>query len=145
MTLRLPTSYLPEKIKNVVRFMIIGGIGSFVQTGFFLLAMMPLGDPEKNTPLYYVAFVIGFVLEMIPNYVMTNWYTFGTRPTLKNAGGFTLARGVNLVLQLVLLPLAVKWFSSVDDGIISLVVIFVAGIANFLIQLLFFGKKDKKK
>lgn len=144
MIMRLPSSYLPEKIKNVIRFMIIGGIGSFVQTGFFLLVMIPMGDPEKNTPLYYVAFVLGFVLEMIPNYIMTNWYTFGTRPTLKNAGGFTLARAVNLVLQLVLLPLAVKWFSSVDDGIISLVVIFVAGIANFLIQLLFFGKKDTK-
>lgn len=144
MIMRLPSSYLPEKIKNVIRFMIIGGIGSFVQTGFFLLVMIPMGDPEKNTPLYYVAFVLGFVLEMIPNYIMTNWYTFGTRPTLKNAGGFMLARAVNLVLQLVLLPLAVKWFSSVDDGIISLVVIFVAGIANFLIQLLFFGKKDTK-
>lgn len=144
MSLRLPTSYLPEKVKNAVRFMIIGGIGSCVQTGFFLLVMMLMNEPEKNTPLYYVAFVLGFVLEMIPNYFMTNWYTFGTRPTIKNAEGFTLARGVNLVLQLVLLPLAVKWFSSVDDGIISLVVIFVAGIANFLIQLLFFAKKNTK-
>lgn len=142
---KLPSAYLPERVKNIVRFMIIGGIGTFVQTWFFLLAMMPLDQPDKGTALYYVAFVIGFILEMIPNYLMTNWYTFGTRPTMKNAVGFMLARAVNLFMQLLFLPLAVKWFSSLEDGIISMVVIFVAGIVNFLIQYIFFKDSNNTK
>lgn len=142
--IKLPSSYLPEKVGDPLRFMLVGTIGSFVQTGFFLLAMMCLGEPEKDTFMYFVAFTIGFVCEMIPNYFVTNWYTFKTKPSWKNAGGFVLARAVNLVLQLVCLPLMVAWLPQFGNGVISFVVIFVAGIANFLIQLLFF-KKPKNK
>lgn len=141
MKILLLTSYLPERVKNAVRFMIVGTLGSFVQTWFFLLAMRILGEPAKDTTLYYVAFIIGFVLEMIPNYICTNWYTFETRPNIKNAEGFVLARAINLVIQMVLLPLAVRFFTHVDNSILSLVVIFLAGIINFLVQLCFFKKK----
>ena len=86
MNWRLPTSYLPEKIRSAVRFMVIGFSGSVVQTWLFMAALLALGQPEKGEVLYYVAFGIGFLLEMIPNYFFSNWYTFGTRPNLKNAG-----------------------------------------------------------
>lgn len=142
--MKLPTSYLPEKIRSAVRFMVIGFTGSLVQTGFFLLAMMILGEPEKGAVLYYVAFIIGFILEMIPNYICTNWYTFGTRPTLANAGGFVLARSINLVIQLVLLPFLVAHLSDWRDDIISMIVIFIAGCINYLICLIFFNDKKEK-
>lgn len=142
--MKLPTSYLPEKIRSAVRFMVIGFTGSLVQTGFFLLAMMIFGEPQKGAVLYYVAFIIGFILEMIPNYICTNWYTFGTRPTLANAGGFVLARSVNLVIQLVLLPFLVAHLSDWRDDIISMIVIFIAGCINYLICLIFFNDKKEK-
>ena len=137
----LPTSYLPEKIRSAVRFMIVGTTGSFVQTWFFMAALWVLHHPDKGLPLYYVAFGIGFVLEMIPNYFFSNWYTFGTRPNLTNAGGFLLARAVNLVLQFALLPLMLSWLPSWRDDLISLLVIFIAGCVNYLICLIFFRKK----
>lgn len=142
--MKLPTSYLPEKIRSAVRFMVIGFTGSLVQTGFFLLAMMIFGEPQKGAVLYYVAFIIGFILEMIPNYICTNWYTFGTRPTLANAGGFVLARSINLVIQLVLLPFLVAHLSDWRDDIISMIVIFIAGCINYLICLIFFNDKKEK-
>ena len=142
--MKLPTSYLPEKIRSAVRFMVIGFTGSLVQTGFFLLAMMLFGEPQKGAVLYYVAFIIGFILEMIPNYICTNWYTFGTRPTLANAGGFVLARSINLVIQLVLLPFLVAHLSDWRDDIISMIVIFIAGCINYLICLIFFNDKKEK-
>ena len=137
----LPTSYLPEKIRSAVRFMIVGTTGSFVQTWFFMAALWALHHPDKGLLLYYVAFGIGFVLEMIPNYFFSNWYTFGTRPNLTNAGGFLLARAVNLVLQFALLPLMLSWLPSWRDDLISLLVIFIAGCVNYLICLIFFRKK----
>lgn len=139
--MRLPSSYIPQPYRSTVRFLVIGSIGTFVQSGFFLLAMACFRQPEKETTLYYVAFAIGFVCEMIPNYILTNWYTFGTRPNIKNAGGFILARGVNLVLQFLCLPLALHLLPDWNNAVLSFVVIFVAGIANYLIQLMVFRKK----
>jgi len=120
--------------------MVVGFTGSFVQTWFFMAAMLVLGEPEKGALLFYVAFGIGFVLEMIPNYFFSNWYTFGTRPSLKNAGGFLLARAINLVIQFALLPLMLDILTAWREDYISLVVIFLAGCINYLICLFFFKK-----
>ena len=142
--MKLPTSYLPEKIRSAVRFMVVGFTGSFVQTWFFLAAMWLLGEPEKGVLLFYVAFGIGFVCEMIPNYFFSNWYTFGTKPNIKNASGFLLARAVNLVIQFALLPLMLELFPAWREDYISLLVIFIAGCINYLICLIFFKKpKDE--
>ncbi|MBO7459050.1 MAG: GtrA family protein [Paludibacteraceae bacterium] len=140
--MRLPTSYLPEKIRSAVRFAVIGTTGMFVQTWFFMAALLFLNQPEKGHPHYYVAFTIGYILEMIPNYFFSNWYTFGTKPNLKNAGGFLLARAINMAIQLGLLPLALIWFSNWRDDFISFIVIFIGGCINYLVCLLFFKKKE---
>lgn len=138
---KLPSRRIKEPYRSAMRFMLLGTIGSFVQTGFFLLVMIILSQPAKDTLWYYVAFVAGFVLEMIPNYFASCCYTFGQPPSTKNASGFVLARAVNLVIQMVLLPVIVKWLSFISDGIVSLIVIFVAGIVNYLMQRLFFKPK----
>ena len=109
MEFKLPTSYLPENIRSAVRFTVIGTTGMFVQTWCFMAALLLLDHPEKGAVLYYVAFGIGYILEMIPNYLCTNWYTFRTKPDIKNAGGFLVARAFNLAIQLGLLPLMTRF------------------------------------
>ena len=138
--MKLPTSYLPEKIRSAVRFTVVGTTGMFVQTWFFMAALSLFGRPEKGAALYYVAFGIGYVLEMIPNYLCTNWYTFGSKPGLKNAGGFLVARAFNLVIQLGLLPLMIDLLPTWRDDFISMLVIFIGGCINYLICLIFFRK-----
>ena len=138
--IKLPTSYLPPKIRSAARFAVVGTTGMFVQTWFFLAALLVLGHPEKGAVLYYIAFGIGYVLEMIPNYLFTNWYTFGTKPTIKNAEGFLVARAVNLVIQLGLLPLMIDLLHTWRDDYISYVVIFIGGCINYLVCLIFFKK-----
>jgi len=140
-----PSDRLPEKIKMTLRFMLIGAIGSLVQTGFFLLLMLPMGNPAEYTLWWYIAFAGGFILEMFPNYFMMCCYTFRAAPNKTNASGFVLARAINLVLQMVVLPLSKQWLMGLSDAWISFIVIFVAGIANFVIQYIFFNKKKKKK
>ena len=140
MKLKLPSSYLPRKIRSAVRFTVIGTTGMFIQTWCFMGALHIMAYPDKGTWLYYIAFGIGYVLEMIPNYMFTNWYTFGTRPDFKNAGGFIFARAINLAIQLGLLPLMLMWLPSWRDDYISYVVIFIGGCINYLVCLLFFKK-----
>lgn len=139
--MKLLTSYLPEKVRSAVRFTVIGTTGMFVQTWFFMAALLLFGHPEKGVALYYVAFGIGYVLEMIPNYLFTNRYTFGTKPDIKNAGAFLVARAVNLAIQLGLLPFMISWLPTWRDDYISFVVIFIGGCINYLICLIFFKKK----
>lgn len=140
--MRLPSSYLPEKIRSAVRFAVVGTTGMFVQTWCFMAALYCLSYPAKGAALYYVAFGIGYVLEMIPNYLFSNWYTFGTQPSLKNAGGFLLARAINLGIQLGLLPLMLALMPTWRDDYISFIVIFIGGCINYLVCLLFFKKKE---
>ena len=142
--MKLPTSSLPDKIRSAVRFMVVGFTGSVVQTWLFMAALGLLGHPEKGAVLYFVAFGIGYVLEMIPNYLFTNWYTFGTKPDIKNAGGFLVARAFNLVIQLGLLPLMIDLLPTWRDDYISYVVIFIGGCINYLVCLIFF-KKPKEQ
>ena len=142
--IKLPSSYLPERIRSAVRFAVIGTTGMFVQTWCFIAALLLLGHPEKGAVLYYVAFGIGYILEMIPNYLCTNWYTFGTKPDIKNAGGFLVARAINLAIQLGLLPLMIDLLPQWRDDYISYVVIFIGGCINYLVCLIFF-KKPKEQ
>lgn len=141
--MNLPSSYLPKKICSAFRFAVVGTTGMFIQTWIFIAALLLFGHPEKGAALYYVAFAIGYIMEMIPNYLFLNWYTFGTRPNIKNAGGFLLARALNLAIQLGLLPVMLVWLSNWRDDYISYIVIFIGGCINYLVCLLFFKKKDE--
>lgn len=138
--MKLPTSYLPENIRSAVRFMVVGFSGSVVQTWLFMAALWAFDQPEKGAALYYVAFALGLLLEMIPNYLFTSWYTFSTRPGWKNAGGFALARAINVPLQMGLLPLMIWLLPTWRNDWISFLVIFIAGCVNYLICLIFFKK-----
>ena len=138
----LPSSYLPPLVRSAARFLVVGTSGMFVQTWLFMAALYCMSQPDKGSAMYYVAFGIGYVLEMIPNYLFSNWYTFGTRPELKNAGGFLLARAINVVIQFALLPLMLSWLPTWRDDHISFVVIFIGGCINYLVCLLFFKKKE---
>ena len=141
--MKLPTSYLPENIRSAVRFMVVGTVGMFLQTWFFELFLLAFRVPEeiKTGVLYYTAFVLGYLVEMVNNYLLLNWYTFRTRPSWKNAGGFLIARAINLPIQLGLLPLCIALMPNLSNVYISYVVIFIGGCINYVICLLFFKNK----
>ena len=141
--MKLPTSYLPENIRSAVRFTVVGTVGMFLQTWFFELFLLAFRVPEeiKTGVLYYTAFVLGYLVEMVNNYLLLNWYTFRTRPSWKNAGGFLIARAVNLPIQLGLLPLCIALLPNLSNVYISYVVIFIGGCINYVICLLFFKNK----
>lgn len=140
--MKLLTSRLQEPARSAVRFLILGGIGTGIQYGIYygLLFMVEhlLGGSQFLTN---AAFAIGFIVEMVFNYVMSNYYTFGTKPNLVNLGGFLGARGINFVLQLLCLNVLLEWMSEEMAGIVA---ILIAGIVNYFILRLFF-KKPKKE
>ena len=81
------TGLLPLKYRSAVRFVLVGALGTGLQYGiYYVLLGIFQTKWAEDTWLTSVAFTVGFVIEMVYNYLMTSFYTFRVRPTLKNAG-----------------------------------------------------------
>ena len=136
------TGRLPMKYRSAVRFMFVGTLGTGLQYGIYylLLDIFQRQWPEVGI-LTSVAFTAGFMIEMVCNYFLTNFYTFRTRPSWKNAGGFLLGRVLNYVIQLSLLN-ALVWLHMGEEWA-GIVAIMLAGVINYFVLRPFY--KDKKR
>lgn len=136
------TGLLPLKYRSAVRFVCVGIIGTGLQYGIYylLLGLFQQHWPEMMI-LTSLAFTIGFVMEMIYNYLLTSFYTFRVRPTWKNAGGFLVGRAINFVIQLLLLNCLI-WLHMSEEWA-GIAAIALAGVINYFVLLPFY--KDNKK
>ena len=136
------TGRLPMKYRSAVRFVFVGTLGTGVQYGIYylLLDIFQRQWPEVGI-LTSVAFTAGFMIEMVCNYFLTNFYTFRTRPSWKNAGGFLLGRVLNYIIQLSLLN-ALVWLHMGEEWA-GIVAIMLAGVINYFVLRPFY--KDKKR
>ena len=136
------TGHLPKKYRSAVRFVLVGALGTGLQYGIYY---MLLGIFQQHWPemmiLTSLAFTIGFVMEMIYNYLLTSFYTFRVRPTLKNAGGFLVGRAINYVIQLLLLNCLI-WLQMSEEWA-GIAAIALAGVINYFVLLPFY--KDNKR
>jgi putative flippase GtrA len=134
------TGRLPLKYRSAVRFALVGAFGTGLQYGiyYFLLELFQRQWPEISV-LTSVAFTVGFVVEIICNYFLTSFYTFRTRPSWKNAGGFLFGRGVNYIIQMIFLN-ALIWF-HISEQWAGILAIALAGIINYFILLPFYKEK----
>ena len=137
------TGRLPIKYRSAVRFVFVGTLGTGVQYGIYYLL---LGFFQRHWPevgiLTSLAFTVGFVIEMICNYLLTNFYTFRTRPSWKNAGGFLLGRALNYVIQLSLLNTLV-WMQLGEEWA-GIVAIMLAGVINYFVLRPFYKEKKRE-
>lgn len=140
--MRTWTRHLPPKYRSVVRFTIVGAIGTAMQYGIYyvFLALFERHCPDLHAYVT-IAFTIGFCVEMVSNYLLTSFYTFRSRPCLKNAGGFLVGRGVNYVVQIGFLHLLI--LCSMPEEWAGIVAIVLAGIVNYFVLMPFFKKKKE--
>lgn len=82
-----------DRIAEMVRFAIVGGIATAIQYGVYYLLMDVCGISAALT--------IGYVVSLVCNFFLTTFFTFGVRPTVRKAGGFAFAHLVNWLLQMV--------------------------------------------
>ena len=136
------TGHLPKKYRSAVRFVLVGALGTGLQYGIYylLLGLFQQHWPEMMI-LTSLAFTIGFVMEMIYNYLLTSFYTFRVRPTWKNAGGFLVGRAINFVIQLLLLNCLI-WLHMSEEWA-GIAAIALAGVINYFVLLPFY--KDNKR
>ena len=136
------TGHLPKKYRSAVRFVLVGASGTALQYGIYYVLLGFFNHYWPSTAiLTSVAFTCGFVIEMISNYLLTSFYTFRVKPSLKNASGFVLGRTLNYFIQMLLLH-ALMWLDMSKEWA-GLAAIALAGIINYFVLLPFY--KDRKR
>lgn len=99
-----------EKLGEVVRFGIVGGLATVLQYVIYL-AMMPalvhfipkMGDHSLATTANTVAYIVSFIF----NFFASTRYTFKVKANAKRGAGFTLSHVVNYTMQTLCLNLFV--------------------------------------
>lgn len=140
--MKLLTDYIKEPARSAVRFTVVGCTGTGIQYGWYYLFLLLFRQiwPDAGW-VVGTTFTIGFILEMISNYFLTTYYTFSSRPSIKNLGGFLVGRGVNYVVQMVFLWVFIR--IGIPEEPAGIVTIVIAGIVNYFVTRVFF--KEKKK
>ena len=100
-----------QKLGEVVRFGIVGGLATVLQYVIYL-AMMPvlahfipkMGDHTLATTSNTIAYIISFIF----NFIASTRYTFKVKANAKRGAGFTLSHVVNYSMQTICLNLFVS-------------------------------------
>ena len=131
----LPTRRLSDRYRHPVRFIINGLFFTLLQTLIYWGLL-------KWTEYVTTAFSVAFIIEMILNYIFTNYYIFNTTPRVKNAGGYAISRFINYFVQVGFLHILIKWLGMSEEGA-GPTSILLAGIINYFFLAFFFKTKKK--
>ena len=80
---------------EVLRFAITGTLVTFILYAVYL----PLSFIMPNS--VGIAYSIGFVISFITNFLLSNYYTFRTKPTFDRAILFCIVQFINYMLQIL--------------------------------------------
>lgn len=86
-----------HKIAKVIRFGITGLIATVIQYAVYLLLL----NLFSFSPV--LSIVVSYLLSFLANFFLSNFFTFRTTPTKRNALYFTISHLVNLGLQTILI------------------------------------------
>ena len=88
---------IPEKWRQPIRFAMVGGLATAIHYGVYLLLQLWIW--------VWLAYTIGYVISFVVNYILTNYFTFRTKPSAQNGVGFVISHAVNYGLHIGLLEL----------------------------------------
>ena len=86
-----------SRLREFVRFCIVGASATAIHYGVFLLLLKPL--------TVFYAYSAGYVAGLCFNLLMTSVFTFQEKITLKKTIGFLASHGINYVLHIFFLHL----------------------------------------
>ena len=127
---------IPEKLRTkedilqFLRFCIIGVLAAAVHYGVYFMLQWWI---DLN-----IAYTAGYLISFIGNFILTNFFTFRTKPTWKNFVGFAGSHGINYFLHIVLFNIFL-WL-GVHHLIAPPLVMLVAMLVQFSILRAVFTK-----
>lgn len=142
MHLRMNEIWNNPKVREFVRFGIVGVIAVIVHYGIYMLLLVAMGIDWRaaagTSMRTNVAYTIGYAVSLICNLWLTAHFTFKERITAKRTGGFVLSHVINYVLHMVLLNLYL-WL-GVAEWLAPFLVLLIAVPINFVLVRTAFKK-----
>lgn len=115
---------------EIIRFVIVGVIATAIHYGIYWLLMYLMNAT--------IAYSIGYALSFICNFLLTSYFTFRKRASVKKGLGFGVAHGVNYLLHVAFLNLFL-WL-GVSKSFAPIPVFAVVIPINFLLVRFVFKK-----
>ena len=128
-------SNIPEKWQQPIRFCLVGGLATAIHYGIYLLLQLWIWA--------WLAYTIGYALSFIVNYILTNYFTFRTRPSAQNGVGFVISHAINYGLHIGLLELFL-WIGVPNEWAPIPVFLIVIPVNFFILRYVFtkFSKNE---
>ena len=94
-----------SKVREFMRFCIVGGVATFIHYGIYLLLLWIKGAGGENSLFTNAAYSIGYIVAFVCNFYLSAHFTFKSNTSVKRGVGFALSHGVNYLLHLAFLNL----------------------------------------
>ncbi len=135
---------LYEKYKEIINYVIVGGLTTVVSLGVYYICVFTFLNPENALELQ-IANVLSWIAGVAFAYFTNRKYVFNSNNPnkLKEAAMFTLSRLVTLVLDMLIMGLGVS-ILKFNDKIVKLISQVVVVIGNYIFSKLFVFKKADK-
>lgn len=116
---------------EVIRFGIVGVAATAIHYGIYLLLNLWL---NAN-----ISYTIGYFTSFICNFLLSNYFTFKTKPSAKKGLGFALSHAINYGMQMVLLNIFL--WTGMNKTWVPIPVFCITIPINFLLVRYFLKKK----
>ena len=113
------------RYRELFRFIVTGTIITVIHYSIYLAL--------SNFLSLNIAYTTGFIISFVCNFLLSNYYTFKTKPSVKNAIRFCGSHVINYLLQIScfnLSNLESSVFSSI--GLVSFTSLFLANFSLIL-------------
>lgn len=120
------------ELYRIMRFGIIGVLATGIHYGTYLILLRWLSPSISYTGGYAVGFCV--------NYVLTTYFTFRTKSSVRNAAGFTVSHVINYLLELGVLNVFLYFGMGKQlAGIVTLVA--VTPVNYLILRLVYLWKR----
>lgn len=116
---------------EIFRYGMVGVLATGVHYGIYLLLNLWIWT--------WLAYTLGYALSFCMNYVLTNYFTFRTRPTVKNGAGFALSHLINYLLHILLLEFFL-WL-GISETLAPIPVYCIVIPLNYILLRFFFKRQ----
>ena len=143
LTNRLKQLLSSSKVKEFVRFGIVGVFATAIHYGIYLLLIWLFEIKQNETTYTDIAYTIGYMISFLCNMWLTAHFTFREKLTIKRGGGFALSHAINYLLHMTFLSLFL-WIGVPNRWAPILVFCIVIPINFILVRIVFKSEIFKK-
>lgn len=132
---------LYNKYKEMVNYIIVGALTTFVSLGVYYGLTLTVLDPNNALELQ-VANVLAWIAGVAFAYFTNRKFVFSVKEkaNVKEALNFCMSRGVTLLIDMVLMYLLVT-VCGFNDKIIKIIVQIIVIVLNYIFSKFFVFKK----